>query len=301
MEQTTASETTTSAPSSFSEAAAALEASSASTPATTTPAETPAPAATTQAAAETPVAGSEGAASASAQKATGEPPQWRWQDILETQRKKAAEEARAAALQEYQWATGISPEDRAILSQAIAAYKQPKPASQSAADAAPEPDLQAQDGTLVYSAPQLQKWHEWNEKRLLRQFEEQLKPLKERDELLQEQERALRSWNDVTQITTKFRAAHPDFHAHEPTIAKAIFDDPELADLADRSPALALEIAYNRVAGPATEASVRARLAAELQQKTAASTINPAAAHLTLPRRPKDFHEAAQMLAEQGR
>ena len=128
----------------------------------------------------------------------GEPPEWRWQDILSNARDTTAKETEARVRQEietqYAWAKELAeqPETErqnmlswyrtlntdpvaalSQLSQAVHASPELRsqlPVQQEAMPEVPEPqpDLQNTDGTLVYSAPKLKEWQEWNQQRMTR-------------------------------------------------------------------------------------------------------------------------------------
>lgn len=319
MEDTsTPTATTTSAPTSFAEAASTLEASSASTPEPTTQTADPAaPAATTQAASEPVRPGSEGVSTETPVPLVGEPPKWRWQDILANREKKTEERIR----QEFAWAKDIPAEHLASAPNALkfsqwldrdpqAAYtwlgqqigmSGQTTTTQPSVAAMPEPDLQAQDGTLVYSAPQMQKLREWDETRLLGKFDERLKPLQSAADRVAASETSARAHYEVGTVLTEFRA-DPDFKAHEADIKAELANDAKLAQLADRDPKQALEIAFGRVyrakVVPTLSTKERASVLADLSTKPNATTVNPGHTTVTLPRKPKDFYEAAEMYAQ---
>lgn len=258
----------------------------------------------------------------SAKTTTGEPPKWRWQDILENARTKAAEEAttKARAEIEAQY-TGLSDfasidaNERAgllVLRRALsgdpaakaqlaeAASRDPSIAqaltglfangTPKAADAMPEPDLQAQDGTLVYSAQQMQKLRAWDEQRMTSSFtktlEDKVQPFASIAQTFQQREQQAQAWTEVSQVLTHFRA-DPDFKAHEGQVKAELAKDQRLAALADRDPQQALEIAYSRVyrevIAPAKAKASEGTVLANLQQKAVAGSTNPTAATPTVP------------------
>jgi hypothetical protein len=215
-------------------------------------------------------------------KAKGEPPQWRWQDILATQRQKAAEEAEARIRQQYAWAEGIPPEARGRVHELLRG-QQPAPPQRQ--DPMPEPDFQTADGVPFYSAPQQQKRDAWMARQILAQVEQRLdaraKPLEEGLATSTREREALQ----VTRDVQRFASAHPDFESLKPSIAAAIQADPALAELADRNTALALEVAYTRVSRPAQQQQAEASVLANLQQRAVAGTIAPNAATATTPKK----------------
>ena len=302
-------------------AALALADSSPAVPATTTesPADTLA-AATVQ-------PGAEAAAQESGQTpAKGEPPAWRWQDILENARKTSAEEAVARVRQEVeqQYAglndfAKLSPTERAglalyhralsgdpaaraevaqraqanpQLAQALQGLIAPPPAA--AADVEPEPDLQAPDGTLVFSAPQLKKWQQWNAQQLTSTFQKELRPMQDVVASFQQEKATSAYTSTVASVIATMTAADPVFAEHKVAVSKALQADPRLMTLAlgdDKTaadPAMALEIAWNRVYRstvlPVTQKQSEAQVLATLQQRAVAGTMNPAAANSGTPK-----------------
>lgn len=93
----------------------------------------------------------------------------------------------------------------------------------------PEPpaDLQGTDANgqavTFYSAPQLAKWHEWNNARLTRQFDERLQPLQKREQQMTAQERitdAQRQSRDrMKSILTQYEG-RPHFKEHQKAITE---------------------------------------------------------------------------------
>lgn len=157
-------------------------------------------------------------------------------------------------------------------------------------DPAPEPDLQAGDGTLVYSAPQLQKWQEWNARQLTaqltKQFEEKLQPLQRTAQTMEQREAAAQAHREASQAIAKF-ATNPDFVKHKPDVSAEIAKDARLQALADRDPEAALEIAWGRVERakvlPLRDQKTEEKVLANLQQRAVAGTTNPGAASTSAP------------------
>lgn len=334
MEETTGpTETTSAAPSSFAEAAATLEASSASTPAATTTTEAIAPAATVQAVDGMPT-GVESASTPTDQKrgtrlpnGTFAPPEERWPEILDNQRTKAAKEAEDRVRQEYAWAQQIEQSERDGLMtwraalrgdpQAIATIRANPQVLQhlrglvaeEAVDAEPEADLQAPDGTLVYSAQQLARRETWREKRMEQAFQKQLQPFQQIAQTFRQREQEAAYYTSTDQVIKQMAAADPAFKAHAQDVAAVINGDAKLSRMAygdgtsEPDPATALEIAWARVHRdkvlPTLSQTERSSVLADMNRKSAATTVNPGRTTVQLPKRPTDFYEAARMLQEQ--
>lgn len=286
--------------------ALALADSSSATPETpATPAETPAAAIAQPAGTETP------ADESATTPATGEPPKWRWQDILANARDTSAKEAEARVRQELDAQYGglkdfatLDPTERNGLlvlhramagdaqSRALVAQAQPSLAQSlgwiqaQAEDAMPEADLQTGDGTPVYSATQQAKRDAWLEnqitKKVLAQFDDRLKPV---NEVISAHQTA-KAHADVASVLTEMRA-DADFKAHEADIKATLKADAKLWALADSDPKLALELAWARVYRatvlPRRDESTKAAVLANLQQRAAAGTTNPGTATTSAP------------------
>ncbi len=260
----------------------------------------------------------------SQQPAKGEPPAWRWQDILENTRKSVAEETAARVRQEveqqYSWAKDISAseQERANLinwyrklnadpvsafrelQQAIEAHPQYAAALKpQQADPEPEPDLQTADGQFVYSASQQKAWQEWNTRRisteLRKEFQQELQPLKQTHQTLQSQQ-ASAAYNDsVASVIARMSEADPKFKEHRKDVFEVIQSDPKLLDraigTADSAPdpETAIEIAWGRVHRskvlPTLQQTTQSQVLADLQQRATASTVNPGAPSVTSPKK----------------
>ena len=303
----------TSAPSTVNDAAAALAFADSSFATPETPETTPAAAVTPPV--ETP-------AQASTDPVVDDPrspfiPRTRF-DEVNTQ-KKAAEEA----LKQYDWAKELKPDEvqglatwakslktnpveaalhlltqleadpqhaqalRSHAARMLGTRKQAEPA----ADPEPEPDLQAPDGTLVYSANRQREWREWNNKQLTstltKSFEDKLQPLQHVAQTFQAREKQAQAFTEVGTVLAQYRA-DPVFKAHEADIKAVLAADPELAALAERNPKLALKYAFQEVrltkVVPQQLKDSEGKTLANLQQRAVAATTNPASASSATPR-----------------
>jgi hypothetical protein len=231
------------------------DASPASTPTTD-----PTPTETTPAAAIAQPEGQEqppASVSTEPDKTEGEPPKWRWQDILANARETSAKEAEARVRQEIEqryaglqdfasiaqqerqgllvWRAALNGDQNAIAQ--IKAHPEARAALQqllgeqaaTQADVEPEADLQAADGTLVYSAQQQKKWQDWNSRqltqKLTQQFTQQFSPLQRLAQQQQQREEAERKQAEHEQWATDVFAPIkrlPFFEELKPEIAKAL-------------------------------------------------------------------------------
>jgi hypothetical protein len=165
-----------------------------------------------------------------------------------------------------------------------------KPA-EPAVEPMPEADLQTSDGTAVYSGPQMQKWQEWNTRRItadvMKQFEQRFQPVQE----VVKAHKSATAHATVASALAEMRA-DTDFKAHETDVLAELQADAWLWDLADKDPARALKIAYGNVfrskVVPAREAGLKSKAdteaVAQLQQRAVAAATNPAAASTGTPK-----------------
>ena len=321
-DQTPTVETTTAAPTSFSQAAAALEASSAS-PSTETPAPETAPAATAQ-------AGTDADPSSGATPEPGPPrspdgrfvpPEHRWPQILENQRTKATKEAEDRVRAEYAWANGIQEEQRAILPQALQFAQwvdrdpraaltwlqqqveaQHPAAPPPAAEPKPDAQIRLEDGTLVpvYTAEGQQARDKW----LLEQFTGMTRDAMQPFDGVMEAYQVQQANTTMAAAISDMEKRHQHFAAHKADVLAEMKADPELWEFAGHYPARAMQVAFARVMEakvlPTLAGQERSQVVANLQRKTAATTIRPSNGATTLPRRPKTFAEAARRMSEEG-
>jgi hypothetical protein len=256
---------------------------------------------------------------------SGEPPEWRWQDILSNARDTTAKETETRVRQEiesqYAWAkdlTQASDGERqnllswyqvlntdpvtalSQLSQAVAANPELKArldATQGTAQAVPETpepqaDLQNADGTLVYSADKLKEWQGWTQQRLAQslsqQFEERLAPLQRAASHAESQRIQTTALNEAQGAIDAFRD-DADFMAHTADVKATIEQDARLAALADHDPKAALDVAWARVYRakvlPKKLQGNEAEVLEKLQRKATAGSVNPNAPTAPTPQK----------------
>ena len=163
---------------------------------------------------------------------------------------------------------------------------------QAAQDVAPEPDLQAQDGTLVYSAPQAQKLLEWRERQFQQRIAQQIQPLQQRaaeaeaQRIRAEIQSNADQWAQQTYAQWKQR---PFFEDNKREIAALM--QQHGYGIADAY----ADVLTQKVL-PKISATERSSVVAALQQKAVAGTTNPARGPAQGQARPKDFAEAMRNL-----
>lgn len=163
-----------------------------------------------------------------------------------------------------------------------------------AAEPMPEPDLQAGDGTLVYSAPQAQKLMEWRERRLVSQMQQQVQPLQQfaaRTEAERLRVEVQAKANDWARSTYAQWSQKPFFVEHKQQIAGLM-----------QEKGLGIADAYAEVLTtqvlPKLQATERSQVVAQMHQKAAAGTTNPSRGPAQGQPKAKTFGEAySQLLA----
>jgi len=255
----------------------------------------------------------------------GEPPKERWDAILANARTKAREETLAehkaaisiledlkrdpvAALTNWldefagdqRYSDQITAKAAAILNARGKAAK---------ANQEPEPDLQTQDGALVYSADQLRKWHEWNGRQMEAKLATQFKPLQDLQQRYEQSQQVQQAAKEAATVAEERGASWksmPLFTDHKDAILKRqqeIYADAEAAaQRGERkldpinAPWVALQQAYSEVitsqALPKLQSQQTDKLVADAARKRAASTSDPAASAPAQPRKPRTPDEA---------
>ena len=140
------------------------------------------------------------------------------------------------------------------------------PTPQADAPKEPEPDLIAENGQPVYSAPQLKKWQEWNQSKLKSEFQRMVSPL-----LQKEQQSSLQAQaQDFAKRAITELSGLPGFDELKPQIAEFLKSDRRL------SPLGAYKKAYDEFYKPKLAQAQRQSVLDEMNQKAQANTANPA-------------------------
>jgi len=256
--------------------AAFANAEEASSPSTPTDAVTPAPA----------IEGSESAGTSVPEETAGPLPFARHKTILEHTRREVRAAAEREWRQKYGWAEKYQPEQveqssrlyqwlntnpRQFMSWLRSQVGDDAPVGSAtrAPDGPPDPDLRAEDGTPVYSAPQMQKLLEWQKG----QFQQLVEPLQRQQKANEERERlttvAREAKSQASTLYQQAKASWPAFVDLQPQIMQAMKADP----------ALSFQDAYIRVFAAEGTPKLREQLLAEysgtLARKLDASTAPP--------------------------
>lgn len=255
----------------------------------------------------------------------GQIPQSRRQSILDNARKKARAERETELNQEWEsktgWAKDIDPQEAAIVrewyrrgntdpvglvtdlyqrvqndpvhgqrlrSEAARTLGSQRQSAPQAEDVMPQPDIptDASNGQpVVYSASQLQKLLEWQDRRSEARLKKELAPYQQdrqtrqqADELLAMQQQS----NDYAVKTVGPLKALPGFSEHQAAIAKeyeAMGTDPNDS----RSEGEKLRDAYLKVVVPQLSAAGAQQAVTTLHRKANANTVNPSATSNTEP------------------
>ena len=255
----------------------------------------------------------------------GEPPRERWDTILANARTKAREDALAEHREHLEVVQALKADFPGTLARLLeegagdprfsdlltakAAALLNSRKQEAKANQEPEPDLQTADGAMVYSADQLRKWHQWNQKQTTAQLTEQFKPLQEMQEQFVQHREAQKLTQEAISIAEERGAtwkAMPFFADHKEAILtrqQEIYAEAEAASKRGEgrfdpvnTPWLALQQAYSEVvtaqAIPKLQSQQTDSLVATAARKRAASSSDPAAAAPAQPRKPRTVDEA---------
>lgn len=330
MDDTNSTVETTDRPATMADAFSQVStASSADTPETDATPAVSADAAPTQPPAETTPA--QDPAEASEKPAGGEPPKWRWQDILANARETAAAEAKAAARQELEqqysglqdfaslsaderrglviWNRAMQGDPSALaqverVNPSLAAAISGKTAQTQTAepDAEPQPDaaIRLEDGSTVpvFTPEGMKKWQQWNHAHLKSTLTQEFQPLMS----LAEQQRQHEAQQRAAEETTRWAASvfaplqrMPHFAEFKPELQKAIASMPPTVTNLEEY----VYDAYANLLQAKTSSLTKAgetQALATMQQRAVAGTSNPAAAATATPRRPRSMSEAMQQV-----
>lgn len=156
-------------------------------------------------------------------------------------------------------------------------------------DPEPQPDFQNEQGVPFYSGPQQQKWYAWRERQLDQRFQAALQPLLADRQQQQRQQAEREIANRLTETVkgelTRLREI-PAFRDNEAKIK---------AHLQANGYRISLQEAFNHVLVtqvlPSLGQAERAKTLAELKTQAGASSVNPKAAAVKTPARPRDFDD----------
>lgn len=203
--------------------------------------------------------------------------------ILEKAREDARKQTETEYRQKLGWAERYQP-DQVEQAQRLLSWYQQDPTSflawlqsqQPKKDEPPQPDLRAEDGTPVYSAPQLQKLLEYQRTQLQQQVQQEYGPVRQAVEVQRMQAQA---FEQAQKTLAAAREKWPRFTDLEGDIKEAMRGDPSL-DLRD-----AYIQVYAEKGKKLEQDSWRAEYEGTVVQKSAATTPRPGRAAQIQPRR----------------
>lgn len=182
----------------------------------------------------------------------------------------------------YQWYQQDPEGALTYLQRQMAGSKPPEP---------PPPDLKAEDGTPVYSAPQMQKLLDYQAKQLQQQIEQTYGPVRMQVEAQRLQQHA---YAQAQQTITKARESWPLFSDLEPDIKKAMLDNPDL-DLRD-----AYIQVYATEGRKREQEKWRSEYEGNTQTKAAAATTRPSRPANVQPRKYTEM-DIRELVEEEAR
>jgi len=265
----------------------------------------------------------------------GQIPQSRRQSILDNARKKARAERETELNQEWEsktgWAKDIDPQEAAIVrewvrrgntdpvglvsdlwqrvqndpthgtrlrSEAARILGARQGQAQPAEDAMPQPDIPTDTSNgqpVVYSAQQLQKLLEWQDRRSEARLKKELEPYQQDRQTRQQTEELLSMQAQSTDYATKTvtpLTKLPGFEEHKAAIAKEYeamaIRDPRTGQMVPdpndpRSEGEKLRDAYLKIVVPTLSSAGRQQAVTDLHRKANANTVNPSATSSTEP------------------
>jgi len=247
---------------------------------------------------------------------TGEPPKWRWQDILKNAREEERQRARQEVEQQYAWAKAVSDEERqflawkardphaaqAWLAQQQGQAKAPVDAGPTA-DPEPEPDaaIRLDNGqTVPVYTPEGKRHHDaWLRRNLSTElkseFQKEFQPLVETTEQLRQYREQVQAQQASQQWAGQVLAPIvrlPYFEEFKPELGKALAALPPTATNDEMT--AAVYDTYARLHTTKLESLTTSKAAtavATMQSRAIAGTGNPGTAS-TAP--PKTFAKNAQ-------
>lgn len=158
----------------------------------------------------------------------------------------------------------------------------------------PQADLQAADGTLVYSAERLAQWQQWNSQKLMEQVDQRVAPLQQREQQMVAQERhreAVTAAHDrMSKVLAPYQAL-PEFTEHRAAIAAKAQSYINDGHDAQTALGLAVTTVLRETVMPARAAQSQSQLLAQAVAKSTGSTAAPGAAPAAPAGRPRDFRE----------
>lgn len=200
----------------------------------------------------------------------------RHKSALENARAKAAQDAEAALRAKLGWAERYAPDEVANATQMLQWVRSDPQGfmrflkSQVPEEAAPEqppaPDLKAEDGTLVYSAPQMQKLLDFQQRQWRSAWERDYGPTLK---AVQEAQMTFAAGQEASAMLAKARAEWPRFSDLEADIKRLMVE----------TPALGLQDAYIQAfkdrGVKMLEEGWKSQYTGTLEQKAAAGTTRP--------------------------
>ena len=161
-------------------------------------------------------------------------------------------------------------------------------------DQEPQADLQAADGTLVFSAEQLAKREAYQRTKLLAEVDQRLQPLQTREQQYQAQEQARVAQQQAHESMSKVFApyqAQPEFEQHRPAIAAKWTDLVREGHDAVSALGLAYAAVLRETVMPSRTAQSQQSLMAEAVKKSTGSTTAPGASPAGPAKRPASMAE----------
>ncbi len=182
----------------------------------------------------------------------------------------------------------LAPQVRSWAGKVLAGGRKPVEAADPVGDPEPQPDFES-NGVPFFSAPQMQKHLQWQQRQMEAKWTERMSPLltahQQREQEVQFQRQVAKETESLKAQLEEMRQK-PYFTDHEADIR---------AYLAERQFNSTLQDAYVHVLTtkvlPTLKSTERASTLAELKTQAAASSAKPSSAAPATPVRPRDFDD----------
>ena len=158
-------------------------------------------------------------------------------------------------------------------------------------DAEPGPDLQADNGELVYSARQQQAWAKWHDRQSEAALNARLQPLEQSQTEQQQKALAMQvqaEAHDWARNTLTERRQWPHYKDHERDIKQRMVDHPDWSDERAYIDLLQTDILPN------LSKTEQTKVLSDLKQKATAGAVNPGSPTGGHAFKPKSFREALE-------
>ena len=194
-------------------------------------------------------------------------------------------------IREYGEHPKLGPQVRSLFGRMLGQQRGAQPAATPLATTHDDPEPQADfeaNGTPFFSGPQLQKWHQWNERRMDAKVQQQLQPIVQRHKQQELQQTATEMRQKALNAAdAQYRAmsSDPDFVEHQALVQQRMAADRTLTARE------AWGEVYREVVVPKKVQQAESKFVQAARAKSAGSTVDPTASAVVQPRRARTVDE----------